>query len=82
MGFRHVTEIRDVVLSQMLAIEPPSNSSGFSQDPERPRSNRSTFDIEAPYFVRPDFLKLLQQVPGVKPTTTVFNFREVTSLLS
>ena len=81
MKFLHVTEIQDVVLSQMVAIEPPSNS-GFSQDRERPRSNRSTFDIEAPYFVRPDFLKVLQQVPGVKPTTTVFKFREITSLLS
>ena len=81
MGFRHVTEIRDVVLSQMVAIEHPSNN-GFSQDQERLRSNRSTFDIEATFFFRPDFLKVLQQVPGVKPTTTVFKFREITSLLS
>ena len=48
MKFLHVTEIRDVVLRQMVAIEPPSNNA-ISQDQEKPGSNKSPFNVEVFY---------------------------------
>ena len=75
MKFLHVTEMHDAVLRQMVAIEPPSNNA-ISQDQEKPGSNKSPFNVEATYLVKPRFLKVLHQVPGVKLTKRVLSTKK------
>ena len=86
MPFLHISELRDVVLCQMVAIEPPSKNQPtlgendsfdklHSEEPIPPEFAKLLFDVGAPYLVRPEFLK-------VNSNTTIFYYRDVCTLLS
>ena len=91
--FLHITELLDVVLRQMVAIGPPSKNQPtpekddsfeklHSEEPIPPEFAKLLFDVGALYLVRPEFLKVLQSVPGVNPNATIFYYRYVCTLLS
>ena len=83
MKFLHICEVKSVVLTQMVPNESslilPSNSANNQQ---QHNGNKPPFDVEALYLVKPAFLKVLQQVPGVTQNTNIFKYREICSILS
>ena len=94
MKFMHVTEIRDVVLTQMELLDPsvatPAPSVSVSQPQANQQTqgqlantgNKSKFDINGRYWVKPLLLKVFREVAGVEPTQVIFSYRECTSHLS
>ena len=81
MKFLHVTEVKDVVLTQMEYLPPiklPMTPPTASQPPtERPK-----FDIDGTYMVREKFLHVLRQVRGFPQGAKVFKYKKLTELLS
>ena len=82
----HVTEIRDLVLSQITkAPDQTLGESSIRQIGIIRTANISTTTYTnkyAKFTLKPKFLKVLQLVPGTNPKQTVFSYEEITNLLS
>ena len=85
----HITEIRDIVLSQLTRVSDQTcgksliqveRTSGFPIS--NPRTNTFLKNKYEKFTVRPNLLKVLQLVPGTDDRRTVFSYEEVTRLLS
>ena len=80
MKFLHVTEVKDVILSQMEQTIVPTASPAMPQ-PQKPNVFNGLdvpeFDRFGHYLVKPLFWNVLRQVPEVNPTQMVFSYREV-----
>ena len=81
----HVTEIRDLVLSQITkAPDQTLGESSIRQIGIIRTANISTTTYTnkyAKFTLKPKFLKVLQLVPGTNPKQTVFSYEEITNLL-
>lgn len=81
----HVTEVRDVVLTQMEVLYPGL----LASIPDNPADNNRAlaqqhgrFDVNGRFYVKPHFLRVLRMVNEVDKSQQVFSYKEVTSYLS
>ena len=81
MKFLHITEVKDVVLTQMEYL-PPIKLPMMSPTASQPASEKPKFDIEGTYMVTAKFLRVIRQVPGCLQDTNIFKYRKLTELLS
>lgn len=88
----HVTEVRDVVLTQMEVLQPELLASLPESHPaETVRNNAPVggqqqpagkFDVNGRFYVKPHFLRVLRTVQGIDKSQILFSYKEVTSYLS
>ena len=76
----HVTEVRDLVLSQMKGNLPQQPSSRIMRIANNPTTVNA--DESARFTLKPGFLKVLGSAPGADPNKQIFSYEDVTSLLS
>jgi len=89
----HVTEVRDVVLTQMEVLQPELLASLPESSPVETVRNNAVggqqqlpngvkFDVNGRFYVKPHFLRVLRKVAGVDKSQILFTYKEVTSYLS
>jgi len=89
----HVTEVRDVVLTQMEVLQPELLASLPESQPveqvrnnavggTQPQNGNVKFDVNGRFYVKPHFLRVLRKVAVVDKSQILFTYKEVTSYLS
>ena len=76
----HVTEVRDLVLSQMKGSLPQQPSPRITRIANNPTAVHA--DESARFTLKPRFLKVLGSAPGADPNKQIFSYEDVTILLS